>query len=248
MAKVAQTLDSAPESTHPPIEEVAKPVVKQQVQTMDIQGALQALLSAQMQAAQPSSSSSQSQATLQTSQAALLTSLVTPPIEKDSKLAAADEEKEEPPIKPKPEKRRKTKAEELWQECLVLGRKLEGVQANGRSIVKQAKDPQDVWRWAVTEVDPLVPTLDAATSTIDLWSSTVRPGHFAIFLLTSGASSEATLIDLKTAIDKHISAIAVPLSELITMHQAKLRRRATELQPVKPAKKAKAKAKATTAV
>ena len=83
----------------------------------------------------------------------------------------------------------------------MLGRKLEGVQANGRSIVKQAKDPQDVWRWVVTEVDPVVPKLDAATETINLWSSTVRSSHFAIFLQSSGANSETTLIELETAID-----------------------------------------------
>ena len=115
------------------------------------------------------------------------------------------------------------------------------MQANGRSTVKQAKDPQDEWRWAVTEVDPLVPNLDTATETIDLWSSTIRSSHFAIFSQASGAKAEQTLVESETAIDKHISAIAAPLSELITMHQAKLRKRALDVQ--QPEKEAKAQEK-----
>ena len=116
----------------------------------------------------------------------------------------------------------------------MLRRKLEGMQTNGRATVKQAKDPQDVWYWVVTEVGPLVLILDAATETIDLWSSMVRSSHFAIFSQASGAKAEQTLIDLKASIDVHISAIAVPLSELITMHQAKLRKRALDQQPKQP--------------
>ena len=49
-----------------------------------------------------------------------------------------------PPEKPdkiKPGKKVKERPEQLWQECIVLGRKLEGMQSNGRATVKQAKDP-----------------------------------------------------------------------------------------------------------
>jgi hypothetical protein len=220
--------EPAPEITHPAVTpiKIQPPIVA--ASPVEPTASFQSLLAAQLQHSSASPAS-----TSQVLQTMLLSSLMTQHQPEAGPIIDRSPEKEKTPPPPIREPKHKTVSEKLWQECLVLGRKLEGMDTNGRSIIKHTLDKNNVWYWARNEVTMLTEQLDAVGTTIYMWSSTMRSSTFALFLKVNGNTAESILIKIKTDIDAAIANVEEPLSELISMHQAKLRKRALEGKPMK---------------
>jgi hypothetical protein len=119
----------------------------------------------------------------------------------------------------------KTEEEKLWQECLVFGRKLEGIFTNGSSICAQTQEDANEWRWAKGQVYELETILTDNKHLVHKWSSNIRSSTLPMLQTKVGTDIFVYLEALKVDIQRGIDLISDPLGVLVGMHSTMLRKR-----------------------
>ena len=141
----------------------------------------------------------------------------------------------------------KTAVEQLWQECTAYGRKLDGMTNHAASIVEQAKDDDNPWRWAQGQLGDLEGVLTKVQPVTKQWCSAVRTSSLAALKESQGSVEESItwLDNFKKSIVQATTELEAPLGILVGMHNTMLRKRF--VKPKEGKKKPKAKAQKTTA-
>ena len=137
-----------------------------------------------------------------------------------------------PDTKKQTQKVTKSPEEKLFASCMTLGKKLDGMITHGNSVVSQSVDKDNLWHWARNETSDLEAALYEVQPTNMLWASKIRTSNVHVLKKEMKEKTLEWLEGHKKEIDSQVKHLNPPLSELISMHNARLKRKAPVDKPV----------------
>ena len=112
----------------------------------------------------------------------------------------------------------------------MQGRRLDGMIRNGENIEKQSKDPQNKWYWLKDETPKITAAIALVGPVNTVSQQYVVTSQFRVLQKSFPTEVAATvwLDKHKTEVKNAIDLLQVPLGDVTSVHQTKLRNEAKD--------------------